>query len=447
MPQLSTFHRRVVLVDFDWQDADLMPRLLSHPGVSVRLVAGQDQDNAGLRLAEMCGLPRTTDLGDLTREIFDIALLSQRSPRRAQVEGLLTALGTLCWDPAQFLEAQEGNGTASPPTPPLASQTLPTRQLETKAVELEGALSGRDVNDLLAEGLPSDGEAPAPPRPKPVRPRILRVLNLEEFPSPEDRLGLEMALRAIAASTGADHAELRVGGAEALDTVAGFGPSDPLTEALVRVAFEQNKSQVVTNMTGPNSGRGSGAWPFRTTQRRGVIAATGFDPQQGYQLWQKLVEELRETWDLRDRERAGAAFPMVPDRRSGWSAVEEFSDGLELAVERNRRDGLRFTLHRLQFPSRPEAVERLCALLPEHLRDRDVMARPQPQIVMLLTAGPREGFPQLQKRLTELWEQCWREVGAEPPAPAVRTDTLELASPETSALFLATSRAWLHGGH
>jgi hypothetical protein len=32
--------RRVVLIDFDWQDADLLPELLKRPGVSVRLVAG-----------------------------------------------------------------------------------------------------------------------------------------------------------------------------------------------------------------------------------------------------------------------------------------------------------------------------------------------------------------------------------------------------------------------
>jgi len=81
--------RRLLLVDFDWQDADLMPELLQHPGVSVRLVAGAQFDDAGIRLAELCGLPRTVDLADLTREIFDLALVSERSPRRTQIEGLL----------------------------------------------------------------------------------------------------------------------------------------------------------------------------------------------------------------------------------------------------------------------------------------------------------------------------------------------------------------------
>src|SRR4030067_694168 len=106
--------RRIVLVDFDWQDADLLPRLLRRPEISdrlvaggvgggggtrgggrrvlprllrrpeisVRLVAGGDGEEAGTRVAEMCGLPCTVDLADLTREIFDLALVSERSPRR-----------------------------------------------------------------------------------------------------------------------------------------------------------------------------------------------------------------------------------------------------------------------------------------------------------------------------------------------------------------------------
>src|SRR5580765_2168472 len=86
--------RRVVLIDFDWQDADLLPELLRMPGVSVRLVAGAGPDDAGVRVAGLCGLPRSTEMSDLTREIFDLALLGPHSPRREQVERLLRALGT-----------------------------------------------------------------------------------------------------------------------------------------------------------------------------------------------------------------------------------------------------------------------------------------------------------------------------------------------------------------
>src|SRR5262245_66358604 len=84
--------RRIVLIDFDWQDADLLPRLLQRPGVSVRLVAGERTEDAGLRMAEVCGLPRTLDLADLTREIFDMALVSDRSVRRARGQGQAEAL-------------------------------------------------------------------------------------------------------------------------------------------------------------------------------------------------------------------------------------------------------------------------------------------------------------------------------------------------------------------
>jgi hypothetical protein len=63
--------RKLVLVDFDWQDADLVPELLQQPGISVRLVASERGDDAGIRLSELCGLPRTVDLDDLPRDIFD----------------------------------------------------------------------------------------------------------------------------------------------------------------------------------------------------------------------------------------------------------------------------------------------------------------------------------------------------------------------------------------
>src|SRR5262245_28595168 len=106
--------RRMVLIDFDWQDADLLPRLLQRPGVSVRLVAGERTEDAGLRMAEVCGLPRTLDLADLTREIFDMALVSDRSVRRARVQSLLEALRTPCLSPQEFLEREEARAEPTP---------------------------------------------------------------------------------------------------------------------------------------------------------------------------------------------------------------------------------------------------------------------------------------------------------------------------------------------
>ena len=63
-----------------------MPELLKRPAVSVRLVAGERTQDPGVRVAEMCGLPRTLDLAGLTREIFGLALVSERSSRRTQLE-------------------------------------------------------------------------------------------------------------------------------------------------------------------------------------------------------------------------------------------------------------------------------------------------------------------------------------------------------------------------
>ena len=95
--------RRVVLIDFDWHDADLLPALLHHPGIRVRLVAGEKAEDPGLRAAGLCGVPSTLELADLTREIFDLALIGEHSPRRHQVERLFTALGTPVASPQSFL--------------------------------------------------------------------------------------------------------------------------------------------------------------------------------------------------------------------------------------------------------------------------------------------------------------------------------------------------------
>src|SRR5262245_2923645 len=110
---LNETRRRVVLVDFDWQDADLIPELLAQSAISVRLVAGSNVEDAGVRLAELCGLPRTVDLADLTREIFDLALVSERSPRRTQIEGLLLALGTPSLTPQLFM-ADDSDADTTP---------------------------------------------------------------------------------------------------------------------------------------------------------------------------------------------------------------------------------------------------------------------------------------------------------------------------------------------
>src|SRR5438876_7865145 len=152
--------RRVVLIDFDWQDADLIPELVRRPGFSVRLVAGERHDDAGLRVAELCGLPRTVDLADLTREIFDLAVVGERSPRRTQIEGLLLALGTPSVTPQSFM-TDEG----APDTTPAVEAPL-----ELHAAALETALGGQPFDDLVEQALP-DISDDAPTAPAVVVPR------------------------------------------------------------------------------------------------------------------------------------------------------------------------------------------------------------------------------------------------------------------------------------
>ncbi len=426
--------RRLLLVDFDWQDADLMPELLQRPGVSVRLVAGVRQDDAGIRLAELCGLPRSVDLADLTREIFDLALVSERSPRRTQIEGLLLALGTPSVTPQAFLQGDQAPATEPSVEAPLA----------VHAAAFESAVGGEDFDAIMEQALPDvSGDAPTSPQPVQATGRAeLQVASLEEFPSPEDRRGLEAALGGLMAATGARRAEFHVVGPDQTETVVEVGPDDRLLKGLVELSSQVGSAQVVGGLTGSQEGKAWGAWPFRTAQRHGVIAAGGIDPAKGWTMWERTVAELRSEWDRRDRERAGPAFPLLPNRYACWLGAEDFGTRLELAVERNRRDGLRFSVHRLVFPGPARVVEALCEQLPGKLRDTDSLSHPSAQVVVLLTAGSPGSFAHLRRRLLALWDQVWSEAGEPRPAPAVTDEHVQLICPADEPTFLGTARAW-----
>ena len=432
---LTETRRRVVLVDFDWQDADLIPELLAQPGISVRLVAGSTSEDAGVRLAELCGLPRTVDLADLTREIFDLALVSERSPRRTQIEGLLLALGTPSVTPQLFMANE-----SSPDTTPAVEAPL-----ELHAAALETALGGESFDSLVEQALPNISDD-APTAPTPVLPKgepTFIIPSLEEFPSLDDRRGLENALQILMTDTGAGRAELHVEGPEASETVVEIGPADALLRGLVELAQQHGTPQVVTSLSGLPEGVAWGAWPFRTATHRGVLAAAGITPVEGWSRWQRMVEELRETWDHDDRQKAAPAFPMTPARASGLLDSEGFRTSLELAVERHKRDGLRFALHRLEFPISPEAVSLLIERLPKQVRGTDSLCSPQPRCVLLLTATPREAFPHVQKRIATLWETVWLEVGLDRPIPGMREERVEMARPEDAPTFIEQATAWL----
>ncbi|NOT34109.1 MAG: hypothetical protein HOP12_08060 [Candidatus Eisenbacteria bacterium] len=430
----GTIPQRIVLVDFDWEDADLVPRLVRHPGSSVRLVAGTRADDPGMRLAELCGLPRTTDLADLTREIFDVALVSERSPRRPQIEGLLLALGTPTLDPRAFLEGGGVSGMIPP---------APHAPLALHAAAFEDAIGGENFDAIVEQALPDLLDA------DPLRPharnssRRMHVESLEDFPSAEDRGLLESALREAMLATGAGRAELHVGTVGHMEMVVQVGPDDALLKGLVALAIELGTPQVVTSVTGSEEGRVWGAWPFRTAQRRGVVAAAAMPPQTDWSAWQRTVEDLRTSWDKEDRAMAGPAFPMLPDAEMSWLERDEFVVRLELAVDRHRRDGLRFALHRLRFPMSTVAVDQLASELPAQLRDTDCICRPSSQRILLLTGGSKDQFPFLRRRILALWQRVWLELGLERPIPGISDERIEMLSADHAAGFLAGALAWL----
>lgn len=429
--------RRVVLIDFDWEDADLVPALLRRPQVAVRLVAGSRNDEPGMRLADLCSLPRTVDLADLTREIFDVALVSERSPRRTQIESLLLALGTPSQSPQGFLREQPEDATPAIEAP-----------LALHAAAFENALGGEDFNALVEQALPDLAED-APTAPQPVRATgqpTWPISSLDDFPSSEDRKALEDALRGVMVDTGAPVAELHAGRNDQLERVLHMGPEDPLLRGLVDLAREANAPQVVARLSGPMQGKIWGAWPFRTTQHRGVLAAAAIDPGRGVHPWLQMVEDLRHTWDRHDRELAAPAFPMVPQSSAGWLDPAEFRSRLELAVERHRRDGLRFTVHHLVFPRLAEPVQHIADELPGQMRDTDSLCRPLASEMLMLTAGPSSAFGHVRRRLLALWDRAWRATGAQGPPPPVRNEFVEMTASAEAEAFLATVTHWLTAG-
>lgn len=434
-PEIRSGLRRIVLIDFDWHDADLIPELLKQPGLSVRLVAGERTGDAGVRVAELCGLPRTCDLADLTREIFDLALVGERSSRRTQLESLLLALGTPCQTPQSLLRGQGGPEPAPGIEAPLALH----------AAAFEHVMGGGDLDTLVRDAVADIGEgAPTAPSPvvAPAHPRL--VITLDDFPSIEDRARLEQALKDLVHHTGAGTAELHAtSGDRKLHLVAQVGPEDRLLKGLVDLAVELGTPQVVTRLSEPQKGKAWGAWPFRTAQRRGVLAASSIDPGDGWTQWQRMVEDLRTTWDAEDLQRAGASFPMTPAREHGWTDLRNFRARIELAIERNRRDRLRFELHRLDFPESGSAFGELCERLPGQVRDTDSLCRVGDRTVLLLSAAEPEHYAHLRRRLLSLWDTVWREAQLAPPAPALVDQFVDMAGPEDAEAFLSVAQSWL----
>ena len=243
--------------------------------------------------------------------------------------------------------------------------------------------------------------------------------------------------------SGAGTAELHAGDNASLQLVAQVGPEDKLLRGLIDLAHELGTPQVVTRMSEPGKGRAWGAWPFQTTQRRGVLAAAAIDPEQGWARWQEMVEELRTTWDEEDRVKASASFPFTPLRTTGWLDAEEFRKRIELSVERHRCDRMRFELHRLDFPRFAAAVDAMCGWLPGQLRDMDCITGRRRAACCCCS-------PARRRASRTSGAGCWRcgtppgaTSGGGPPAPSLVDQHVVLAGPEDADAFLAAGTAWL----
>ena len=420
-PHPETAPRRVVLIDLDWQEADLVTELLRHSEYHVRLVAGDSAGNAGVRVAELCGVPRTLELADLTREIFDLALVGERSGRRPQLERLLTALGTPVASPRGFGEGrragEEQNGHPTPaPQAPVVS------------VDLDAA---------LAEALPdlSDEEAAATP--------ASAGLEIGEIPGPDEREALAAMLARWSEATGARSAVLHAGIANGVGPLTRIGINDPLLDALIHLASALETPHVVSRLDGDDRGRAWGAWPFRTRGWRGIVAAAHIDPVAGRAQWEEAVQALRVAWESGQHSQRSENPGFSAPRPAVWLERESFSARLSEAVARHVAAGDEFAVYRLSLADAPATIERFCRALPSRLRESDPIARPNLREVLLLHSGAPSSFAHLRQRLALLWEESWRQSGGKGPAAAIGEERADLIASEDATSFLEAGRRWL----
>src|SRR5262249_15116760 len=257
------------------------------------------------------------------------------------------------------------------------------------------------------------------------------------------RRRLEDALKSLVSSTGAGTAELHAGDRARMRRLAQVGPEDRLLNGLRDLANEMGTPQLVTRLHDPGQGPPWAPRPFRTLQRRGVLAGAAIDAGSGLDSWTRLLDDLRATWDREDRERSAASFPLTPEREQRWLEPAEFRARVELAVERHRRDGLRFELHRLDFPEPLEPWAHFRDPILTQVRDTDGLTQPHPRVVVLLATGEPEAFTQLRRRLLAVWEGAWRESGLAAPAAAFVDRSVGLAGIEDIEAFGTAADVWL----
>jgi hypothetical protein len=402
--------RRIVLIDFDWDDADTLPELLRAPGVRVQRVIGIDAENPGVRVAELYGLPHSLELADLTREVFDLAIVGERSPRREQVERLLRALGTPLQTPAGH------NGI--PHERRDAGDEAPRAERDTSEVGeplAEAAWAMESIEPVT--GATFDAGA----------------WGNQPLPGPDDPVELERRLTSWAAETHSSSAALYLLEPERQVRLCRTGPEDPLLESLAQLSSRLDAPHVLVREDGPQHGRLWAAWPFRACGQRAILAVAGADASRGRQVWEEAVRALEVAWSPPDSEGA-TSVNVLP--------VEVFARRVQMALDRHRADGFRFALHRLDFGSHDAALEALLARLPQRLRGADCVCRPSPHELLLLCAGSSRAFHVVRRRIGELWREAWAATGRSGPVVEPRDERWEIGASQDITEWLRVAEGW-----
>src|SRR5262249_45221343 len=67
-----------------------------------------------------------------------------------------------------------------------------------------------------------------------------------------------------------------------------------LLQGLIDQADESDAPQMVTRLNDPGKGRTWAAWPFRTLQRRGILAGGAIEASEAIESWRRMLQDLSD---------------------------------------------------------------------------------------------------------------------------------------------------------
>ncbi len=261
--------RRIALIDLGERESDLLPALLERAECTIELAVAERAEEPWLRTLADRGVPWTTDLAEITRHVFDEALVGAASPRRDRVETLMRAIG------ARMMLADD----LVPRTPSAGSPGLKL--------------------------IPGTGGAAS------------------TTPTPDDPAAIENWLADLTAETEASGARLVRAGSRRR-VVAHVGQADPMLETLSSLALQLAQPQIVSRLDGAEHGRISGSWPITTPFFAGALAASGLSSDAARERWEQAALDLERACG----RRPGHCEPG----RTDWLSPSEFLSRVRLAI-------------------------------------------------------------------------------------------------------------------